>query len=154
MTEKKAHPLHRAWAAGVFEARCQWPASGYTLRIESWHEPLITRFAEVVDVGRIEISYSKVKANYIFKTGNMDDTRTLLLCLSPFFTGHKLAQATDMIGRIERNPIWRKQNPEKASSCVISPAPTAEAETTEDSTQADGQDASDVEKTGDPKETT
>lgn len=145
MSDKKPHPLHRAWAAGFFESRNQWPKSGYMLRIESMHEDLMIRFHEVVGIGKLDVSYAKLKALYIFRTTNMDDTRELLLNLSPFFTGSRLKLATDMIGRIERNPIWRKNHPEKASSCVISPAPNVEAGTTVPSTQADGRTVSDAE---------
>lgn len=142
MSDKKPHPLHRAWAAGFFESRNQWPKSGYMLRIESMIEDLMVRFHEIVGIGDISISYAKVKALYIYRTTNMDDTRELLLLLSPFFTGSRLKMATDMIGRIERNPIWQKNHPEKAASCVISPAPNAAAGTTPDSTPQDGQSAS------------
>lgn len=150
MSEKsKVHPLKRAWAAGVFDARVyatEKSLKANVLRFDSRDEALIRRFHEVVGVGEVVEDDTKMKRKvsatagpvFIFRTVNMDDTRELILLVSPFLSPMRLKQVSTILARIERSPIWRKKYPEKAASCVTSPAPTAEAETTEHSTQADG----------------
>lgn len=123
MTEekKKPHPLQRAWAAGVFEARNVWPKNGYLLRIDSTNETMVRRFHETVGVGTLGQNQRKHMAHpiYIWRVTNMDDTREVLKLMVPFLSGNKLKLAADMIARIERNPIWQKQNPEKHEEAII-----------------------------------
>lgn len=132
--KKKPHPLHRAWAAGVFEARVAWPAKGYALQFESVNEEMIKRFHEIVEVGKVtdRVHKNRLRPLFMFKTYTMDDTRELLRLLSPFFSGgNKITQAAHMLARIERHPLWKKRHPEKATSSVLaSPAPTADQKTT------------------------
>lgn len=153
MTVKKPHPLNRAWAAGVFEARISWPRTGYVLRFDSVDEPMMRRFAEIVGVGVLMPREHKNCSHtvWMFKTQKMDDTRELLLLMSPFLTGHRVKFASDIIAKIERNSNWQKRCPEKVPASVIIPAPTAEAETTQPNTPMDGFTASPpvAEKTGD-----
>lgn len=127
--KKKPHPLQRAWAGGVFDARITFPRSGYILRFESVDEPLMKRFHDIVGVGVLHEHEKKNCSHpvWIFQTQSMDDSRELLLLVSPFLSPVRLKQAADMVGVIERNPTWQKKNPEKATSSVTSPAPTAEA---------------------------
>lgn len=149
---KKPHPLQRAWAAGVFDARITFPRSGFVLRFESTDEPLMRRFYETVGLGHLDEADKKQCSHpvFIFRTSKMDDTRELLLLVSPFLSAVRLRQASEMIARIERNPKWQKKNPEKAASSVTTPAKSAEAQTTPQSTAADGFTVSpqDVEQTG------
>lgn len=137
---KKPHPLDRAWAAGVFDARGTVPKSGYVLRFESTNEAIMQKFFETVEVGSLNELDKKqcVHPVFAYKTLNMDDTRELLLLLSPFLTAVRLTQAAEMIARIERNPTWQKKHPKKATSSVTSPVVPAEAETTEQNTQTAG----------------
>lgn len=141
MTErKKPHPLQRAWAAGVFDARISFPASGYVLRFESTDEPLMKRFAETVAIGQLDPLDKKQCSHTVwcYRTLNMDDTRELLLLLSPFLSAIRMKQASGMLARIERNPTWQKQNPKKAASSVTVPAENVQAQTPPPNTQADG----------------
>jgi hypothetical protein len=131
MTEekKKPHPLQRAWAGGVFDARIAFPRSGYVLRFESTDEPLMKRFFETVGYGNLHIAEKKKCTHpvFIYQSQNMDDTRELLLCVSPFLSPVRLKQGSEMVARIERNPTWIKRYPEKAALSVTTNATTAEA---------------------------
>ena len=150
--KKKPHPLQRAWAAGVFDARITFPRSGYVLRFESADEALMHRFRDTVGVGNLMEHQKKdcVRPIWIYQTQAMDDTRELLLMVSPFLGPVRLKQASEMLARIERNPTWQKKHPEKAASSVTIHAQSAEAATTPPNTQADGSTVSppDVETTG------
>ena len=119
MSEKpKVHPIQRAWAAGVFDARVKIPKAGAVLRFETADEPLIRRFHETCGVGRVFEREKErcVRPIWVFQTSSMDDSRSLLLFVSPLMTGGRINQVAEMVARIERNPVWRKNNPEKASS--------------------------------------
>lgn len=124
MTEKpKAHPLQRAWAAGVFDARITFPRSGYTVRFETVDEGLVRRFHETVGIGQL-IDREKKDCTHpiwVYQTINMDDTRELLLFVSPFLSPIRVKQASEIIARIERSPKWLKENPKKAASLVTAP---------------------------------
>lgn len=127
--DKKVHILQRAWAAGVFDSKVIMPRSGYVVKIESADDTLMKRYAETIKIGQFK---DRRKADcarpiWVWQTINMDDTREVLLMFSPFLSAIRLKQASEMVARIERNPQWIKNNPEKAASCVISPAPSAEA---------------------------
>jgi hypothetical protein len=155
MTEKKAHPLDRAWAAGFFQARGRFPKTAYTLRIEGTEKEAIERFKDVVGVGKITVSdrvskteHNMALPNLVWQAPSMDDSRTALLSIAPFLTGIKKAHAAELIAKIERNPIWQKKHPTKVSSSVTSRAQAVEAKTTEQNTPVDGSDASDAEPTG------
>lgn len=82
------------------------------------------RFAETVGVGKLEEHQKKQCAMpvFVFRTTNMDDTRELLLLASPFLSAIRTKQASEMLARIERNPTWQKQHPEKASCLVTARA--------------------------------
>lgn len=138
--QKKAHILQQAWAAGVFDAKVTFPRSGYVVHVESADETLMKRFAATMPVGQFGERHKKgcPKGLWRWQTIAMDDTREALLMFAPFLSAIRLKQASEMVARIERSPIWQKKNPEKAASCVISPAPTAEAETTQPSMTPDG----------------
>lgn len=130
MTErKKAHILQQAWAAGVFDAKVSVPRAGYVLKIETVDEPLLRRFHETVGFGQLVERPKKECSRplWTFQTINMDDSRELILMFSPFLSAMRLKQLSEMLSRIERNPKWRRENPEKASSCVTSNARSAEA---------------------------
>jgi hypothetical protein len=129
----KTHPLERAWAAGVFDARVSMPKSGYVLRVESTDQPMMERFAKALEVGTFKERDHKLCSHpvYLWNTTSMDQTRDALLLLSPFLSGIRIKQAADLIAKIERNPIWHKNNPEKANSTVINtPASSADQKTT------------------------
>lgn len=119
--KKKVHPLQRAWAAGVLDARITFPQSGYVLRFESVDEPLMRRFHETVGVGNLHQAEKKQLRGpvFIFQTEKMDDTRELLLLVAPFISAHRAKQAAQMVAKIERNPNWQKKHPEKAAAMVI-----------------------------------
>ena len=138
--KKKPAPLKRAWASGVFDARMTVPDTGYVLRFESTDKSLMTRFFEVVGIGQLDVREKKECAHeiHVFRTINMNDTRDLILVVAPFLSGTKLAQASRMLGRIERSPIWQKKNPEKVASLVTAPAENVQAQTPPHTTQADG----------------
>jgi hypothetical protein len=131
MTEKrKVNPLQRAWAAGVFDARIQVPKAGCILRLDTIDETLAKRFLEVTGVGQIKEDRNKAttKPVQVYRTVSMDDTRELILFVAPLLSPLKLKLASEVLGRVERSPWWRKNYPEKAASCVIVPAPNAEDE--------------------------
>lgn len=153
MTNKpKIHPLQRAWAAGVFDARCTMPASGCVLRFESIDELMIKRFHSTVGLGHLAMDDKKRTTTpvWIFRTTNLDDSRDLILLVAPFLSPQKLSQTSEMLARIERNPTWQKKNPnaKKLTLSETAPAPTAEGEQGPPSTVADGVTASPVTPTG------
>ena len=119
--KKKVHPLQRAWAAGVFEAKVYFPKSGYVLRFESVDDTLMKRFHETVGVGNLHIAEKKncSRPVYIFQTESMDASRDLLLLVAPFLSSHRALQASDLIAKVERNPNWQRKHPEKAKDTVI-----------------------------------
>jgi hypothetical protein len=127
MANKKIHPLQQAWAGGVFDAKITFPRNGYVLRFETVDEALLKRFAATVQVGNVEQREKSdcVRIIFVYHTLNMEDTRELLLVVAPFLSASRTNAAAEMLARIERNPQWRKDHPEKAASCVISPAPSA-----------------------------
>lgn len=117
----KPHPLQRAWAAGVFDAKCYWPKAGYQIRFESMDEPMMKRFAETIPYGNLLENPDKpktLKTIWIWQTSSMDDTRETLLLLVPFLSAIRMKQASEMIAKIERNPTWQKKNPEKAQEAL------------------------------------
>ena len=142
----KAHPLQRAWASGVFDARITMPRSGFVLRFESTDEPLMRRFLETVGIGHLEEHEKKQCTHpvWVYRTTNMDDTRTLLLFVSPFLSSIRLKQAAEMLARIERSPRWIKENPKKAASSVTAPVANVQVQTPPPNTQTDGYTASPV----------
>lgn len=145
----KPHPLQRAWAAGVFDARVTFPRSGYVLRFESTDHPLMKRFKDTIAVGVLEEHDKKqcLAPVYCFKTLNMDDTRELLLLVSPFLSAIRLKQASEMLARIERNPRWQKENPKKATSLVMAHATNVQVQTQQPATHLDGSTVTPVEPT-------
>ena len=131
---KKVNPLDRAWLAGVFEARGYFPRSGYVMRMESVDEQMLKRFHEKAQIGSLTKRQKEgvIRPIWIYQTYTMDDCRELILLISPFLHGTKLKQAGDIVGKIERNELWRKRNPEKAiSSLLVNPAPTVGQKTTQ-----------------------
>lgn len=126
---KAVHPLQRAWLAGVIDARAQFPKAGYVVYLESTDQALIERVHRTANLGKLSDRERKKVCShplFRFEVTNMNDCRDLLLMVSPFLSGRNMTKAATLIDKIERNPTWRKQNPEKASSSVISPAPPAD----------------------------
>lgn len=119
MSERKVHPLQRAWASGVLDARISFPQKGYVLRFDSTDDGLMHRFYETVGVGRLERHVKGTDGkrtpfvSWAYRTTNMDQTRDLLLFVSPFLSPRRLKQAGQLVAKIERNNIWRKNHPEK-----------------------------------------
>ena len=126
----KPHPLQRAWAGGVFDARGAIIRAGYTIRIDAVNQGLIRRFHEIVQYGTVKEWMRKDGVNtiYIWQTWAQDDTREVLKWLAPFLTAQKLKESADMIDKIERSPTWAKRNPEKANSLVMGHASDLSAE--------------------------
>ena len=153
MTEqKKPHPLQRAWAAGVFDARCTMPHAGCVLRFESVDEAMMRRFHSTVGVGQLAMDDKKRTTTpvWIFRTVNLDDSRELILLVAPFLSPQKLGHTSEMLARIERNPTWQKKNPNKKKLTLseTAPAPTAAEAQGQQSTVADGVTVSPATKTG------
>jgi len=153
--DKKPHPIERAWAAGWFTARGRFPTTAYTLRVEGTDKDSMARWHEIVGVGSIiesiRVSKKGDKAtlpNWVWQAPSMDTTRETLLLIAPFMTGIKKVHAAEMIAKVERNPIWQKKHPTKASSSVTFPATSVAAGTTARNTQVAGSDALDAEQTG------
>ncbi len=149
----KAHPLLRAWAAGVVDSKLSFPKEGFFLRMDSKNKELLNKFTEVTNCGVVSIQERKLShvvspyINYIWQCTNADDSRTVLLLTSPFLTAATLKKAAALVAKIERNAYWIKKNPEKAALSVTGRAANAEAQTPPPSTQADGPTASVAEKT-------
>lgn len=120
MSENKPHPLQRAWAAGVLDARITFPKSGYVLRFESTDEPLMRRFHETVGIGNLEPHEKKQCSHTVwcYRTTNMDQTRDLLLLVAPFLSANRMKDAGQMVAKIERNKAWRQKHPDKAEKLV------------------------------------
>lgn len=156
MADVKVHPLQRAWLSGVVDSRQALPKTGYTIRIESTDEPLITRISETVGFGRLWNREKKGQGAIIYSwyTTNMDDTRTFLLLIAPFLSVKKTKEASKIIAKIERNEQWRKKNPEKMGGLVTEPVKDANHQTQQQDTQVAGLNASHVEKTTEPTTTT
>lgn len=112
--------LYRAWAGGVFDARITFPKAGYTLSFDTINKSLADRFLEVIGFGLIEEIGRKDMKNmrYRYRVTTMDDTRELLLFVSPFLTSKNLALAGQLVAKIERNKTWQKKHPEKADEVV------------------------------------
>jgi hypothetical protein len=125
----KVHPLQRAWAAGVFDARCTMPSSGCVLRFESVDEAMMTRFHKTVGVGQLVEDRTKRTRLpvWIFRTCSLDDSRTLILLVSPFLSPMKMKHTSAMLARIERNPTWQKKNPNKKTVTLSETAPAPSA---------------------------
>ena len=122
--KKKAHVLQLAWAAGVADARILWPKSGNVIRMETIDVALLRRFHETIKLGTLNERIKKdcVHSVWYWQSTGIDDTREILLLLSPFLSPRSLKFAGDIIARIERNALWRKRNPTKADSLVTAPA--------------------------------
>lgn len=151
MSEKpKVHPLQRAWAAGVFDARMYMPKSGCVLRFDSTDETMVRRFHQTVGVGQVAKDDTKrtVYSNWVYRTINLDDSRELLLLVSPFLSPRKMKESSDLLARIERNPTWRKRNPEKAASSVTVLAQNVADEQEQPNTATAGDTVSPVTTTG------
>jgi hypothetical protein len=113
----KVHPLVRAWAAGVFDGKAVVPRDAGHMFMDSQDESLLRRFLELIGVGYLKLlSGDKVKTAPRWRWGvsNMDDCREAILFVAPFLSPQKTRQCADKLARIERNPLWRKRNPEKA----------------------------------------
>lgn len=118
--KKKLHPLQRAWAGGVMDSRAIFPKNTNVCRIETTDEVMIRRFQETVGLGNIHTIHKQNMARpmFIFQTEAMDQTRELCLLAAPFLSALKAKQAAEVVARIERNPYWRKKNPEKAKKLI------------------------------------
>lgn len=125
--KKRIAVLETAWAAGVMDARTQFPDSGLTLRFETLDAELMARFENAVGHGSVtqyippgKGQFGRVR--YIWQTTNSDDTREVLLKVVPFLSPNRTHAAAQMIARIEGSSVWRKKNPEKAKSLVTKAA--------------------------------
>lgn len=121
--QEKPHPFYRAWAAGVYDARMSIPKSGYTLSFETTNAALVERFKEVVGLGVVNQREKSRSVNpiMIYRTINMESTRELILLLAPFLSPRSIHLSSEVLGRIERNPTWKKLNPTKATSSITVP---------------------------------
>ncbi len=122
---KPASPLQRAWAAGVVESKMNFPKAGYFLDLNSTDEVMLQRFLKIVGYGDIASVERRgmVSVSYRWQSRKADDTREILLSLSPFFSARTLKNAAIMIAKIERSPYWSQNYPEKAAHAVaIDPA--------------------------------
>lgn len=151
----RSSPLWRAWAAGVFEARITIPRNGAILRMETTDYELLQNFTARVGVGSLTNRGKKknppsIHDIWVYQTTNLDDARTLCLFVAPLLGNRASKKVADLVHKIETNPHWQKQNPEKAASCVVtSHAEDAEAPTASQSTTTDTATASPtVETTG------
>ena len=118
---KPPHPLHLAWAAGVFDAMCSFPEAGISLRIDCTHGDMMHKFFEIIYIGSLSPREKAMRISWVWKVTGLDDCREVLLLLSPFMTGKRLKEASNMMARIERNHYWIKNYPEKAALCITAP---------------------------------
>jgi hypothetical protein len=145
----KAHPLMRAWAAGIVDGKLTFPKEGMYIRMDSKNKALLDQFAEVTNCGTVveqkrpDINFT----NYVWQCTNADGSRTVLLLVAPFLSATTLKKAAALIAKIERSAHWIKKHPEKAALSVTGRAANAEAQTPPPSTQADGPTASPVDET-------
>jgi len=119
MTEKALPaPLQRAWAAGIFEAKCKISDKHNELYFDSVEETMMRRFHETTGCGflRIVTGVGKrtIRPIYRWSSKSLDDSRNVLLFVLPLLSPPKAAQAAQMIKRIEGNPSWKKRNSDKA----------------------------------------
>lgn len=149
--EKKVNPLLRAWAAGVFDARISFPKAGCVLRMDTVDGELVRRFHDVVGVGKVMIDKSKEASGRtnlpvsVFTTTSLEDTRKLLIFVSPLLSPLKMRQASELIAKIERNPYWLRKNKEGGILSGTARVPSAAGESVPESTQTDGGIASPAE---------
>lgn len=128
MTDKPKIPpaLERAWAAGVFESRIGTvPRNVNTLRFDTNNLPMMERFKEAVGVGEVVLHERagtplKTVQVWIYRTNNLDDTRTLIKFVLPMLSPNKAAAVSVMLARIESNPHWQSLNRKKAA--ITAPA--------------------------------
>lgn len=145
----KAHPLMRAWAAGIVDGKLSFPKEGMYLRMDTKNKALLDKFAEITNCGvvteqkRPAINFT----NYTWQCTNADDSRTVLLLVAPFLSATTLKKSAALIAKIERSAHWIKKHPDKAALSVTGRAANAEAQTPPPSTQADGSTASVVDET-------
>lgn len=126
----KATSLQRAWAAGVVEGKLYWPTAGLYIKLDTTDEGMLLRFQKIVGCGSIYAAERKgmVSVSYQWISSKADDTRDVLLLLTPFFSAKSLKNAALLVSKIERSPFWAKNNPEKAANAVaIDPALLVEA---------------------------
>ncbi|MDO5647350.1 hypothetical protein [Paracoccus sp. (in: a-proteobacteria)] len=119
--ERKIHPLQRAWLAGVFEGKAQITQKLNVIRIDSFSEPTLTRFAEAAGVGTVT-RHPNSPNQWKYVTNSLDGTRDLILMVLPLLSPNRAKTATDLLRRIERNPTWQKKHAKKAASSVTKPA--------------------------------
>lgn len=117
---KKPTALQRAWAGGVFDAKFLFPKTGYTLRFDTADRVLCDVFCGIVGVGYVKPREKNdcIRPQWMYQTNTMDDSRELLLFVAPFIQALRVKQASEMLARIERSPVWQKKNPEKVASSV------------------------------------
>lgn len=116
--KKKIHPLQRAWASGVFEAKATINKNGAVIRMDSVDESLMKRFHETLGLGQLFPIDRKECSRPIWRwqSNTLGTSHDVLKIVSPFLSASKLRGASDMLARIERNPYWIKKNKEKVIS--------------------------------------
>ena len=154
MTDRpKVHPLQRAWAAGVFDAKGVLNSTKKCIKIESSDESMVRRFAETVGVGSFvpDRRGSKNMGLHTWQALSNNDIREALLFLLPLLSPIKTRAAATMLSKIERSPVWREQNPEKAATLVTVRVQSADTNQPAQDTTQGGPDASLVKRTSDGK---
>lgn len=117
----KVHPLERAWAGGVLDAKGGMDKIRQNIiRFDSTDEQLIRRFYEAVGVGVVRSRTVKngPAPSWYWETTSMDNCREVCLLLLPFLSARRTKEAANLVSRIERTPLWAKQNPEKAEALI------------------------------------
>lgn len=120
-TKKQPHPLLIAWAAGVFDRGISWPSQGYVLKFDTVDEQLVRKFHDVVGIGQVVsrgIRNGCKNEVMRWQTTNADQTRDILLMLSPFLSPRQTTYASKMIAKVERYSKWQKDFPEKAAEVI------------------------------------
>lgn len=150
MTERpKVHPIHRAWAAGVFDIKGVIQEGKLLVKIESTDEALINRFHETVGYGKIICRRALHSSLYTWQVVAQDDIREVLLFVLPLLSPRKVTSAGRVIAAIERKPTWRAQNPDKAKASISDIQNVQSADTHQPSpdTPQDGELVSPAERT-------
>lgn len=107
-------PLQRAWAAGIFEAKCKIYENRNELYFDSPDQAMLERFHEVTGCGYVRIippgGKNLITPSHRWATKSLNDTRSILLFVLPLLGAMKAAQAAKLKKRIEGNPSWQKRH--------------------------------------------
>ncbi len=75
-------------------------------------------FMSIVGHGQVERQTKSGLPYWRWVTTTMDDTREVLLMISPFFSGKSLKNAAELLSKVENNVTWRLKFPTKALALV------------------------------------